>query len=79
VLPGITELHPVKKISDHLRHRQRAHRFRSKTEICKLIGIKLTGLILQLTGGHPPGKKLEVGDNATDKEQQKNVGAGATT
>lgn len=55
------------KISDHPRHRQRAHGFRSKTQICKLTAVKLTGLILQLMGRHPPGKKLEVGGTSTGK------------
>lgn len=44
--PGIIVLHPIKKIPDHQKHRQQVHRFRSKPQICKLIGIKLTGFVL---------------------------------
>lgn len=76
---GITELHPIKNISDHPRHRQWAHRFGNKTQIHKLFGVKMTDLILQLMGRHPPGEKLEVGGTSTDKQQQRHVWVGATT
>lgn len=58
-------LHPIKKYLTT--PGTGSYRMDSEVKHKSVNCVKLTGLILQIMGRHPPGKKPEIGGTSTDK------------